>query len=194
MLYCLLKSLLLEEITEGISYCQNRFLLIFLTYTMRTDPWAFFISVLSVTATLVAGAHWEHVTSGWPYSGAQTVRAFLPPLLSLGCIFSPFRPQSWESHVLLRISWWKERWLNPMKASIQGSPTLLLLKTCVSNLFSQTETNPKRVFILCTKARCKNSTRYFASSLYRGRTEGAHRAPSPGTALGISAVSPFTCV
>ena len=57
MLYCLLQSVLLEEITEGINYCQNCFLLIFLTYTMTTDSWTFFHFVLSVTVTLVAGAH-----------------------------------------------------------------------------------------------------------------------------------------
>lgn len=181
MLYCLLKSLLLEEITEGISYCQNRFLLIFLTYTMRTDPWAFFISVLSVTATLVAGAHWEHVTSGWPYSGAQTVRGFLPPLLSLGCIFSPFRPQSWESHVLLRISWWKERWLNPMKASIQGSPTLLLLKTCVSTYFHKLKQIRRGFSFYAQKQDAKTAPvilhQAFTEAEQRGRIELLPRGP-----------------
>lgn len=57
------------------------------------------------------------------------------PLCCPWDVYSAPSGLSLESHVLLRISWLKERWLNPMKASLQGSPTLLLLKIFISTYF-----------------------------------------------------------
>lgn len=130
MLYCLLKSLLLEEITEGISYCQNRF--VFLTYTMRTDPWAFFsklyclLQPLLLQGSLRACDLWMTLQRG-PNSQSLTTAV-------LGMHVDPFRPQSWQPCVVENILMEGEV-TEPHEGFYTGLSTLLLLKTCVSTYF-----------------------------------------------------------
>ena len=146
----------------------------------------------------------QELTEGiWPLDdprvGPKESEASCPLCCPWDEYSAPSRAQSWESHVLLRTPWLEERWLNPMKASIQGSPTLLLLKTCISTYFTNWNRSKEDFHFMHKSKKRKQHSLFCIKPLQRrNRPEQrrARRAPSPGTALGISAARPsaFACV